>query len=163
MSQRVHDEHGRKNNRDQNNERGKQSRSRAILNKAGHPDKKRIDRNRNQNRSENRRYEGSRNDEAQVKRSRGEQHEKQQRQPLVAVIDGHWRLFLATQPRRQAPPVECTCYHRPAVLHSSIIRASLAAMLVICAACGDRRKQVDSRSFGTTKDGAAVNLYKLTN
>jgi aldose 1-epimerase len=49
------------------------------------------------------------------------------------------------------------------VLYSFTIHAALAAILVLCTACGDRRKQLDSRSFGTTKDGTAVNLYKLTN
>jgi aldose 1-epimerase len=39
----------------------------------------------------------------------------------------------------------------------------LSAILVMCAACSDRREQMSSRSFGTTKDGDSVSLYKLTN
>jgi aldose 1-epimerase len=49
------------------------------------------------------------------------------------------------------------------VLHSPLIRTALAAILVTCAACGDRSKRLDSRSFGTARDGAAANLYKLSN
>ena len=48
------------------------------------------------------------------------------------------------------------------MVHSPTIRIALVAFLVACAACGDRSKQLDSRSFGTTKEGTAVNLYKLT-
>jgi aldose 1-epimerase len=50
-------------------------------------------------------------------------------------------------------------------LRRTIPAAVLTAILVMCAGCSKfgRRKDVESRSFGTTKDGAAVTLYKLTN
>ena len=56
-----------------------------------------------------------------------------------------------------------SCYDRPAVLYSRVIRTMLSAILVMCAACSDRREILGSRSFGTAKDGDSVNLYKLTN
>jgi aldose 1-epimerase len=41
---------------------------------------------------------------------------------------------------------------------------ALAAALIASAACSpDRRRDVETRSFGTTKEGTAVNLYTLTN
>lgn len=45
-------------------------------------------------------------------------------------------------------------------------RIAIAATMITCAACspgGDRRKDVESRSFGATKEGTAVSLYTLTN